>query len=227
MNKSYQDKFTRYHDKPTINGESSSNNGWIYSAYGKYLAPDTGDEIKRVRCAADCLRSLAPLKMDRSPNDLHPPLSKDEIIGLVSLDLLFNEELEDSHWNFCNLEYEPKKLTISSIITAAKALYDIRKEHRNYVWQIKIIDAYALAFYLAPHDQYYVRKYNKKSTSILQKISFYLNFVSVLTSDNKSTKMMLWLQLEDLKHPLLRFINKEKYVRAYFNEDHPFVKGLK
>ncbi len=224
--KSYQDIYTRYHDRPTINGEVVSNNSWIYSAYAKYLVDDQGDDDKRVRCAADCTRSLVPLKVDRSPNDPTPPFSMDEVIGMVSLQLMFSTNLELSHWNFCNLEYEPKKLTLSSIYKAVKALWKIRKEHRNYVWENNITEAYALAFYLSPADQYYVRKFNGKSTSMLQKVAFYLNAISVLTKGDKSTKMLLWIKCEDLKHPLLRFIPKKKYVRAYFNKDHPFVKGL-
>jgi len=235
-NKSYQDKFTRYHDKPTINGESSSNNGWIYSAYSKYLLPDTLDDCKLIECASQCTRSLMPLKVDRSPNDLYPPFSKDEVIGMVSLGLKFSTNLEFSHWNFCNLKYEPKKLTLLSIFKAIMELHKIKKEikkqkleggaARNYMWQNKRTAAYALGFWLQPWDQYYVRRFNGKSTSILQKIFFYLNFISTLTKGNKSVRMMLWLQLEDLKHPLLRLIPKKKYVEAYFDKDHPFRKNL-
>jgi len=224
---SYQDIYTRYHDKPTTNGSIRSNNGWIYSAYSKYLAPDTMDHEKLVYCYNECFRNGSPLKIDRSPNDLYPVLSKDEVIGVVSLALLNDKELEANHWNFCNLEYTPEKLTFKSVFKAIKALYKIRNEHRNYVWENEIVDAYPLAFYLAPFDQYYVKRFYGKSTTLTQTVAFYLNFISTFYKGNKSVRMMLWLQCEDMNHFLLRFIPKNKWVRDYFSPNHPFVKNLK
>ena len=226
MSKSYQDIYTRYHDKETTNGSISSNNGFIYSAYAKYLAPDTMDHEKLVQCYNKCFRNGLPLKIDRSPNKPIPPFSKDEAIGAVSLGLLNDKELEASHWNFCNLEYTPRKLTFKSVFTAIKALYKIRNEHRNYVWQNEVKEGYALAFYLAPFDQYYVKRFYGKSTSLLQTVAFYLNFISTFYKGNKSVRMMLMLQCMDMNHFLLRFIPKDKWVKAYFSEDHPFVKNL-
>jgi hypothetical protein len=227
----YQDRWTRWHDKPCTNGEPRSNNGWIYSAYAQYLMPVSSqtskDSFKLLDCYLSCRKSRYPLKIDRSPNDETPPLSKDEVIGLVSLGLLEPAELKSSHWNFCNfVEYKPEKLNIINIYKAVKLLYAARKEHRNYIWENKVEDAYPLAFWLAPHDQYYVNRQYDKKTTLLQKISFYLNIASVLTSDNKSTKMMLWLQLTDLDHWLAKKVPKDKWVRNYFGENHPFVKGL-
>lgn len=226
----YQDKWTRWHDKPCINGEPKSNNGWIYTAYGKYLDKDhlvNRDLDKRLECYKGCRKSEYPLKVDRSPNDPIPPLSKDEVIGMVSLGLMTRHELAYSHWNFCNFEeYTPKKLTLSSIIKAAKLLYAARKEHRNYIWENKVEDAYPLAFLLPPEDQYYVIKHYGKSPGIFRTLIFYINTILTLTGDNKSAKMLKWLQLEDMNHPLLRFVDKDKFVRDYFGEEHPFVKGL-
>lgn len=228
----YQDKWTRWHDKPCIDGEPKSNNGWIYTAYSKYLIEKKSIEesnkelLARKTCYRECRKSIRPLKIDRSPNDPTPPLSKDEVIGLVSLRFLKANELKESYWNFCNfVDYEPKKLNIISICKSAIALYKARKEHRNYIWENKIESAYPLAFWLAPHDQYYVVKYFKQKATILQTVAFYLNIVSVWRSDNKSTKMMLWLQLEDLNHWLAKRVPRDKWVRNYFGEDHPFVKG--
>ena len=226
----YQDKWSRWHDKPCLNGEPKSNNGWIYTAYGKYLDPnhlESRDMMSRLDCYIGCKKNQSPIKIDRLPGKLTPPLSKDEVIGLVSLGLLTRHELEDSHWNFCNfVEYQPKKLNFLSVCKAAILLYKARNEHRNYIWQNKVESAYSLAFWLAPHDQYYViKRYGNKAT-ILQTIAFYLNIVSVWRSDNKSTKMMLWLQLTDLNHWLAKKVPRDKWVRNYFVENHPFVKGL-
>ncbi len=218
----YFDKYGRVHDKPTDGHYRSSNNGFIYSAYGRHIIPDRIDTSNIRKCFDKCLRQHVPLKVDRSPNDSTPPVSKDEIIGMVSLGLLSHYDLEQSHWNFCNLDYEPKKLTLKAAFKAAKILYSIRKEHRNYMWENKLTDAYPLAFYLGPEDQYYINKLYDKPVTLLQTIFFYINAIQVLTGSNNSAKMYVWLKLEDLKHPLLRFTNKEAYINDYFEKEHLF-----
>tara|TARA_R110000851_G_scaffold263127_1_gene415628 strand:- start:782 stop:1465 length:684 start_codon:yes stop_codon:yes gene_type:complete len=227
MNK-YQDKYTRWHDKPCVNSEPSSNNGWIYTAYSKYLAPETRNFETTLGCFNECVRSYSPLRIDRSPGQLTPPLSKDEVIGMASLGLLTRSDLDFNHWNFCNLpNFKPEKLTLKSAYRAAKILYKIRKEHRNYMWQNSLTEAYPLAFYLPPEDQYYVIKYYGKKPGILRTIIFYINAVMTIYKGDKSARMMLWLKCEDLSSFLLKFIPKDKWVKDYFSEEHPFVKGLK
>ena len=223
----YQDEQTRWHDKPTKDGKPSSNNGWIYTAYSKYLAPRSYNSEIITMYFNQCVRSYSPLRFDRMPNTIHPPCSKDEVIGALSLGLLTADELRKNHWNFCNLNnYKPKKLSLSGVIRAAKLLYKIRKEHRNYVWQNSLTDAYCLTFVLPPEDQYYALKLAGKRAGIFRTIIFYINTYFTLTGDNKSAKMLRWLQLEDLKHPLLRFVKRDEYVRNYFGDDHTFTKGL-
>ena len=232
----YQDKNTMWHDRPCKNGEPRSNNAWIYSAYSTYLAPKTVDSLKRYEVFKQCGRSLYPIKIDRLPGKIHPSLSKDEILGLTHAGFITRYELEASHWNFCNLDYKPEKLTLKTIWISLKALYNVRKEvkkqgltgsrARNYIWENNIIEAYPLAFYLAPWDQYYVVRYNEQRANLLQTLAFYINFIFTLIKGNKSVRMLLWLQLEDLDHFLLKLIPRDKWVRDYFDKDHPFVKGL-
>lgn len=244
-----------WHDKPCVNGEPSSNNGWTYSAYSKYLAPDSLDMNLVQQRFQQCLRSRVPLKMDRLPNKVEPLMSKDEIIGAVSLGLLQRDDLANSHWNFCNVEYEPQKLTFNSVIKAVKALWKIRKEarrykkladeaysteefskyhneylklsHRNYVWQEKITDAYPLAFYLTPWNQYYVNRYNGYPTTILQTVTFHANAIKTFINGGRSSRMLLWLQLRDMNHFLARFAPLKKWVQEYFywDQNHDFVKN--
>ena len=54
----YTDKYGRYHDKPTDGVNPSSNNGWIYTAYAKYLAPRIVDKHEILKCYIDCRRKL-------------------------------------------------------------------------------------------------------------------------------------------------------------------------
>lgn len=223
----YQDRNSLWHDKKCIKGVPSSNNGWIYSAYAKYLAPCTSDRLKLLAVHKKCVESYSPLRINRLPGKIHPPLSKDEVIGMASLGLVSNSELESNHYNFCNLNATfERKLSIPSIIRAVRALYKIKDEHRNYVWENQVVDAYPLAFKLGPEDVYYIRKYYKKSPGIFNTIVFYLNALQTYFKGNKSARMMLWLKLEDLNSSLVRFIPKKKWVKTYFGEEHDFYKNL-
>lgn len=226
--KNYQDKDTCYHDKIVTDGEPSSNNPMIYTAYSKYLAPNTIDRQKLIARFIRCTKSLYPLKINRHPGVEEPLYSKDEVIGAVSLGLLSDSELSKSHYNFCNTDEEfERKLSLKSILKAAKALYKIKDEHRNYVWKNRIVEAYPLAFLLPPNDVYYVQKYSGKTPGIFTTIMFYLNFISTYVKGDKSSRMMLFLQLNDLKHPLRKIVPKKKWVKNYFEADHTFVRLLK
>lgn len=223
----YKCKYGLYHDKPVHNKEPSSNNGFIYTAYAKHLLPNTIDYETVSNTFNACRKSNNPLKITRLPGMEFPVMSKDEVIGAVSLGLLHDEELQNSHYNFCSLDaYQPKPLSFGRVLKALRALYGIRKEHRNYIWQNEVVDGYALAFRLMPWDTYYTKKMAGKSTSVLEKVSFYLDFLFTVFGDNKSTKMMLWLKLEDLKHPLRKLTSKKKYVKLYFRPGHVFRKIL-
>lgn len=228
----YQDEYSLWHDRPCVDGKPRSNNGWIYTAYSKYLAPGTFDNIKVAARFAKCLVHANPLVINRLPYKVEPPMSKDEIIGLRSLGYLSDSRLSESHYNFCNIDANfERKLSLKSIYRAVKALYAIRKEHRNYVWQNKVVEAYPLAFRLPPEDIYYSRKLAGKQAGIFNTIAFYLNTAVTMYNGNKSARMMLFLKLRDLKHPLLRFIPLKKYVLAYFGPQHSFylnvMKGAK
>lgn len=218
----YQDRYSMWHDRECINGEPSSNNSYIYSAYSKYLAPKSIINSLVKERFNKCVRSYSPLLVDRKPGIKYPPQSKDEIIGMVSLGYLNNRELENNHYNFCNISRDfDRKLTLKSFIKAARSLWKISKEHRNYFWQNEMTEVYPLAFKLMPWDVYYVRKMAGKKAGIFNTIMFYLNFLAVMLGDDKSTKMMLWLQCEDLgKKLLLKFINKKDIVKEYFGEEH-------
>lgn len=229
MNK-YQDRDSYWHDRECIDGEPSSNNRLTYTAYSKYLTPKASQEellLRRLAFQKCEVSDVPPIKINRLANKPFPPFSKDEVIGAISQGFINAKQLEDSHWNFCNLpEYTPEKLTFKKAYKAAKILWKIRKEHRNYVWENKLEDAYCLTFWLQPWDQYYVKKFCGEDATLLQTIFFYLNAINVLTKGGKSVRMMLWLQCEDLNHWLLKFINVKKWVEDYFEENHPFKENL-
>lgn len=225
---SYQDKWTRWHDKPTNGIKPSSNNGWIYSAYAKHLDNDSLDKHALLDCYKNCVRSLDPVMVDRSPGQMTPPFSKDEVVGCVSLGLLTDKELENSHYNFCNLDKDFKrKLSIKSIVCGIKTLWKIRKEHRNYFWQNELKAVYPLAFKLPPEDVYYVKKFYGKNPGILLTMLFFINSFLTIKFGNKSSRMMLWLKIKDLKMENTfigkRVIKKQAvWVMDYFKKGHPF-----
>ena len=230
--KTYQDKHTFWHDKPCTNGEPSSNNRYLYSAYGKYLAPEDSPyspmsrkgEVER----CSMLPSI-PVKINRLPNKLEPPMSKDEIMGLVSLKYIGANHLEKSHWNFCNyVDYKPKPLSVGQIYKALRSAWKVKlwKKHRNYFWENKMEELYCLAFRLMPWQRYYIKRFSKEKPNLWEIIAFYVNSIVVLTKGKSYSRMILLLQCEDLNHWLLRFINKDKWVEDYFSPEHPFVKGL-
>lgn len=228
--KTYTDKWGRFHDKPTDGVKSSSNNGWIYTAYALALGIDIKASI--IDCYGQCKVSEHPLIMNRTPNDPEPPMSRDEIIGLVSLRLLPGERLEKNHWQYYS---EPnvkprKKLNWWKI---AKALWKLKGKHRNYVWEEKIVDAYPAVFRLPPPDAYYVRKKWKMKTTRTQAIIFRASALQTLlkrsnSTGNISAKNIIWLQLKDMgmeKSFLYRLTKQKSDFKKYFKPEHIFNQG--
>lgn len=233
----YQDRWTRWHHKPVTNGNASSNNGWKYSADSLFLKPGTLDREKLVECYRQCIASEVPLKINRSPGQIYPAKSKDEIMGLRILGLLTDDELQEAHYNHCNLpEYNNKGLSFIKLIRAIKALLDMNKsikeqkltggKVRNYVWENKVVDAYPLAFRLPPEDIYVSRKLAGKFPGIFNTIIFHLSTIVTILTGKKSPKMFMWMKLKALDSFYLKFINESEYIKNYYPEGHPFCQGL-
>lgn len=224
----YQDKDSFWHDKPTNEyGDPSSNNGWIYSAYSKYLAPHSLNLAKVDERFLRCLRTTNPLKIDRLPFILKPPMSKDEIIGITSLGFNLKQHLKNSFWNFCNLpEYRQAPLTLKRVFQGIKALWSIRKEHRNYLWQNKILKAYPLAFRLDASERYYIKRMTGEKPTLFESLYFHIAMINTYLHGKNYSRMILWLQLSDMKHYFLKHIPLKTWVLDYFGPDHTFYKNL-
>lgn len=225
---SYQDRDTYWHDRECKDGEPRSNNRNIYTAYSKYLIGPTDYVIdtKRGYAFNACVKSFEPLKINRLPDKEEPPMSKDEIIGMISLGYISYIDLKRSHWNFCNFDdYKPEKLSIINVLKALFKMFQIRKEHRNYFWENRIEEVYCLAFLLPIWDIYYAKRFSHEKVSKLETIAFYLNALMVIFKGNKSSRMLLWLQLKDMNHFLSKIIPEKKWINDYFEEGHPFRKS--
>ena len=112
-----------------------------------------------------------------------------------------------------------------AVLKAIKALWSIRNEHRNYVWENKVYDAYPLAFKLPPWDIAYIKMMEGIKLSFLEKMLFKFNAKKVIKAGDKSSRMILFLQLSDLKSPLLNEIPVVEWINDYFEEGHPFRRS--
>jgi hypothetical protein len=222
----YQDKWTRWHDKPCTDGEPSSNNGWIYTAYAFHLGLDF-KFFELDACFEECRRGEWP-KIDRTPGKLYPPLSRDEVIGLYVCGLIYIKQLRRTHWQFCNIPgFEPKPLWKVNWFKAARAAWKIRKAHRNALWEED--DLWHFGFRLPPQDTWFILKVAERKPSFIHTLYFYISSILTITGKSNSGKLILWLKLKELKmedSPLFTFLEWENAFIEYFGEDHPFTKAL-
>ena len=243
----YTDRWTRYHDKPCVDGEPSSNNGWIYTAYAHLLGLPV-DIRKLSICFKACIVSTDRMVINRTPHKQLPPMSRDEILGLVVLGLLSAKTLEKNHWQFCNLDgfraiplwrvnwikaiYVLLKMGLARLIVTL--FYRTRKApdtiadlaHRNSLWAED--DLWNVGFRLPPQDTWYVLKSVNKTPAILHTIYFYLSAWLTVWGKDASGTLILWMKLKDLgmeDSKLFKSINLKKAVGEYFtNTDHPIRK---
>ena len=198
----YVDKYGLYHHKKVVEGEPSSNNGWIYTAYAALLGI-TIDKMRLIDCFQRCIISSEPFKMNRLPGKGLPPMSRDEVLGLVSLGILDDHILYKQHYQFCNLpNFEPKSLWKVSWVKALKAAWRIRNSHRNALWDEP--DLWHFGFRLPPQDTYYVIKKAGGRPGFLHTLYFYVS------TYNSGSHLIPWLKLKSLgmeKSWLYRRIN--------------------
>jgi len=227
MENNYICKYELYHDKPCKEDyspfEPSSNNGWIYTAYAQALGHLTASTRHYQKLYDACLEFTSnSFYIDRLPNKTEPPISRDEAIGMHYLRTPIFIKLHQQDFYLCYSGIANSVSWIDSI----KALWKIRNEHRNFVWQNEVFDAYKLAFKLMPHDVYYFKKSFGFSTNITESILFNLYAFSTIVQNNISARNVLWLQLKDLNSKFwIKFINQPKNFKKYFGDNHPFVKG--
>lgn len=167
---SYQDRWGRFHHKPCVYGEPSSNNGWLYTAYAKKAGVPV-DMQTLGQCFNECRVDSSTLL--RSPGKATPPMSRDEILGMVALGVLKPMNGVAISWNF-----SPYPLPRFSLIKLVKQLWDLRPEvsfefnknakyffnywisfrHRNYFWQNNLDQIYRFAFSVPVVDRHFILK---------------------------------------------------------------------
>lgn len=222
----YQDRWSRYHDKPCTkkDGSPSSNNGWIYTAYAVELGFGV-DWYQLDQCMRNCKRSHYP-QWDRTPGKALPPLSRDEILGMYSLSFIKCGTLKLNHWQFCNIPgFHPKPLTQLNWLKVIKALWKIRKEHRNTLWEEK--DLWHVGFRLPPQDTWFILKLAEREVGLIHTMYFYISAFFTINGKSASGKLILWLKLKHLRMEgsiLYQALDHRKAFLEYFGTSHPFNK---
>jgi len=218
-------KYGLWHHKPVKNGEPSSNNGWIYTAIARHLGlVDKEDYYSLLSVYQDC-KGKGDFTLERFPDYAGvPPISRDEIIGMRSLEFLPIELLTENKWSFLS---ERKKYEVG-FIRIAKALWYLKDKHRNEIWQKPVKDAWSVGFKIWHHDRHHLLISSFRLTTVFNFIMFNLYALITLLRNDSAEKNLLWVQLMDLKSSFwIRFINVEKDLLDVFGPDHPFYQMAK
>ena len=203
MSYKYIDKWGRYHDKACLNGESSSNNGWIYTAYAEKLGLEV-DYFTLAMCFRSCKianRDLANgIALIRSPNKETPPMSRDEVLGMVSLGFLKPQHLNG--WNF-----SPYAIPKFNLIKTIKQFLELKDKHRNYLWQNKMEHTYRFAFSVPLTDRHFIlQKWGRFNP-------FYWLVAKIDSMIGKPTNGIPWLKYGGEERKIA--------MQSEFAEDHP------
>ena len=198
----YYDKWGRLHHKPCVNGEPSSNNGWIYTAY--YDKLNNGMVIGGLKiCFEACFRNGAfhrhpPIVNSQVPN------SRDEILGAASLGLLKKAHLNG--WSF-----SPYLIPPFSLKTLIKQIKELKGQHRNYFWKNNLDQIYRFAFSVPLQDRAFLLECWGETKSLRY---FFYKAVAMLDAKFAKPKNGIhWLKYGGEE--------RKKIMQSEFPEDHP------
>ncbi len=203
----YFDKFGRLHHKPCVNGEPSSNNGWIYSAYYEKIGESLNSTLV-YECFKDCIKqqSNGQLYTVRSPDKLTPPQSRDEILGMAALGLL--KQIHLKKWNFSPYEIPPFSIKI-----LIKQFFELRGKHRNYFWQNELSQIYRFAFSVPFQDRAFILECWRETRS--PRYFFYKTIAFLDSKIGNPKNGISWLKYGGEK--------RKKIMQSEFPEGHPLL----
>jgi hypothetical protein len=211
--KKYTDRYGRFHHKPTDGLNPSSGNGWLYTAYAEKVGLKL-EYIKLEIGMSHCRIPVSNPYLVRNPGQYTPPISRDEILGMSSLDLL--EKADLPNWNFS--PYEMPKFSFSNLF---KQLYDLRpslKRHRNYFWENNLDQIYRFAFSVPFQDRYFILS-NRDDFQFYNPIHLLYATISFIDSMLPKKSGIKFLKYGGKK-------NKMKMIKE-FPSDHPiYLKVL-
>lgn len=210
MSVTHQDRWRRWHDKPCNDGEPSSNNGWLYTAYAKKLGLAVDNESIS-NCYFYCWHKNNNLRsfMTRSPEKETPPMSRDEVLGVVGCGLMMSRITKD--WSFC-----PYGIPSFNIIKTIGALWRMRSSHRNALWENGgEPHLFRFAFSVPLQDRGWILRQNDMHVPLSYKLYEALS-VTIPTKSN-SSKLIEWFKYDI--DPGLDVFQK------YFGENHPITEA--
>jgi hypothetical protein len=196
----YIDKYGRIHDAPSMNGESSSDNGWLYSAVAKRAGFPLQLNQDVAQHAAETLQRHPPTVTNRP----FVPISRDEILGLAYLGYLKPHHLEG--WNF-----SPEPLPRFNPIKLIQQLWRIRKEHRTYFWRNGLTQVNHVAYMVPLQDRHFLLQCWGKYNAFYHLIHI---IDSAIPKSDRSSRNM-------------RFLKTGKDIGGvinYFGPNHPLSK---
>ncbi len=196
----YFDKYGRLHDKPCVNGQSSSNNGFIYSAYAKKGGMEINiPETFATICAIDYKRHPNFVKEDQVP------MSRDEILGLAYLGFI-SDKLVNGGWSF-----SPYPIPKFSLFKLIKQAIELRGQHRNYFWKNKLDQIYRFAFSVPIQDRAFILECWGETKSL--RYFFYKAIAFIDSKIGKPKNGIPWLKYGGDK--------RKKIMQKEFPIDHP------
>lgn len=206
--KTYQDQWTRYHDKPTDGINPSSNNGGVYTAYAVKSGLSV-DRLKLKECFDLCCKETANghSYLIRNPNKELPPISRDEVIALAYLGFLKPSHLNG--WNF-----SPYPLPKFSLVELVKQLLELRGKHRNHFWQNNFSQVYHVAFSVPLQDRAFLLECWGETKSL--RYFFYKGIAMLDAKFGKPKNGIHWLKYGGEK--------RKRVMQQEFPEDHPLRK---
>lgn len=221
-------KYGLYHDKPVIEKEPSSNNGWIYTAYAKAIGLPIS-YIKMAQTFKDCVANNRII--NRLPGKKIPPLSRDEVIGMYYLGMLSYSYLKSNHFVYHGYGKPVNLKTIKEILSGLTTLAIITmikgKHHRNNFWKYDIKAMYQLAYRLNPADVYWLKKCEGIKPHTEECLAWKLYVKVTVDCGSESERNILWLQAKKLgKNNVLKKINVESNFKSYFGSDHILTRSL-
>ena len=155
----FKDRFGRYHDEPCWDGEPSSNNGWIFTAYAKKVGLPV-ESIKLENASVTCMyfRKRHPYEREA------PPMSRDEILGLCYLYPFLGKYL--GGWWMC---YNPPIFNVVRFIKQLILLFKNRHE-RNYWWKNDLDQMQYLTMKVPVQDRAFILRLAGKKPNLFYRL---------------------------------------------------------
>lgn len=238
----YQDSQGMWHDT----NKKRSNNVFIYGLYAKLLGLDVlkYPEYYR-RCKVKVSRS--EITIYRHPNLKTPPLSFDECIGLIGLDLLDYNSLKGNHFVYYGKGERLEKRFFERLVGAlAEAMLPritvkgwrvtVKKPNwkdRNSWWEKNLKNVKHFAVRLTPAHSYIVKKYCGRSYHREEEKlwAFYRDCITKMKpkgTGDYSQKNLLWaLHLMNGDAKRAKKLKPWRNFEKYFTASHPFTIAIK